>query len=76
MNEREMITEKVIEFFEGKDPLAEANEKMKEMGHEELACLVFVAANKVGMLLKGSDYDDALDAAIGAWKAFKEGLGF
>jgi hypothetical protein len=64
MNDNEAIVKKVIAIFDGRDPIFEANSKMATMSHTELTRLVLIAANRIGTLLKGGDYDDTLDAAI------------
>ncbi len=63
MDKSDMVN-KVKEIFDGRDPLAEAHGKMTSMDQEELISLVLIAANKIGTIIKGGDYEDAMDAAI------------
>ncbi len=63
MNSDEMIS-RLHEVFDGRDPLAEAHIAMKKMDSNELIKLVLIAANRIGIIMKGGDYDDALDAAL------------
>jgi len=64
MKETRKIIKKISEAFNGTDPIAEAVSQMKIMSHDDLEKLVLIAANKIGLLLKGSDYDDPSDAAM------------
>ncbi len=63
MSNTDMIN-KVKDVFDGRDPLADAHARMTGMEQKDLIALVLVAANKIGTILKGSDYEDAVDAAV------------
>jgi hypothetical protein len=63
MDNSDVVT-KVKEKFNGRDPLADAHRKMSGMDNEELISLVLIAANKIGTIMRGGDYEDAMDAAI------------
>jgi hypothetical protein len=58
------IAEEVKSHFNGRDPIAEAQQRMKGMSNTELRKLVLLAANQIGMMLKGGDYESPLDASI------------
>ena len=63
MDQAELM-DSVHEIFDGRDPLTEAHEKLSQLEQKDLISLVLIAANKVGTLLKGSDYEDAVDGYI------------
>ncbi|OQX06709.1 MAG: hypothetical protein BWK76_25845 [Desulfobulbaceae bacterium A2] len=61
INEVEKINR---DLFGGRDVLAEAAQKINDMDIIELRQLAFIAMNRVGLLLKGRDYDNPLDALV------------
>jgi hypothetical protein len=58
------IVNKLFLIFAGRDPLAEAHAAMQKMDHDELTKRVLIAANRIGLLIKGEDYDDTQDATV------------
>ncbi len=60
----EQIVEEVKAQFNGRDPIEEAQVRMKEMNNSELRKLVLIASNQIGMLIKGCEYESPLDAVL------------
>jgi hypothetical protein len=58
------VVSEICDIFDGRDPLAEAHAAMKEMDKDELIGLVLVAANRIGTIIKGEEYEDGLDATV------------
>lgn len=64
MENHEVIVAEIKKHFDGRDLIGEANDRIDQMDHAQLKGLIFVAANRLGIALKGGDYEDAVDAAI------------
>ena len=60
----ESIMKAVTKEFDGRNPLNELREQLDIMEKDELIKIALISANKLGTLLKGTDYTDALDAMV------------
>jgi len=59
------VLKEVLDHFGGRDPIAEVQIRMNDMGKAQLKKLVLVAGNHIGMLLKGEEeYQSPQEAAI------------
>jgi hypothetical protein len=57
-----MDTTKIMQELNSRDPIAEASTRMKQMSREDLTKLVLIAANKIGLVANGKDYENPEDA--------------
>ena len=64
MEDQDRTDERYFEYFGGRDPLEEAQDRINTMQEGELKALVLIAANRLGTIMKGNDYDNGLDAMI------------
>jgi len=68
------IKEAMLKEFNGHDPLAEGHDLLKTMSNEELIKFALIACNGIGQAIKGSDYENPIEAMvylnIGVIKAF------
>lgn len=64
MKEHAEIIDEIKSQFEGRDLIGEANDRIDQMDNAQLKGLVFVAASRLGVAIKGGDYEDAVDFAI------------
>ncbi len=56
--------EEVHQQFDGRDPIKEFNDRIKQMDANTLRKMLLISANQVGTLLKGGDYESTGDAAV------------
>lgn len=64
MKEYTEVIDEIKSQFDGRDLIGEANDRIDQMDHAQLKGLFFIAASRLGVVLKGSDYEDAVDFAI------------
>lgn len=60
----ETVLASVKEQFDGRDVIADCHTRMQMMDQQELIKLLLIACNRVGVCMKGSDYETPYDAAF------------
>lgn len=62
--ECKQILQSIKEMFNGRDPLEDFNTLTEEMTVDDLKKMVLIAANKIGTISKGGEYESSQDALM------------